>query len=64
MLIAFVAAKNLWSVSRLPMEFALLGAEITLTRFAITFLVPPLLGLVAEKLFGKSIVRIREAMKQ
>jgi len=63
-LIAFLTAKNLWSVSRLPMEFALLGTKITITRYLITFLFPPLLGLVAEKLFGKSIERIREAVKQ
>ena len=63
-LIAFVAAKNLWSVSRLPMEFALLGTRITLIRYGVTFLFPPILGFLAEKLFGKSITKIREARKQ
>ncbi|MBS1249735.1 MAG: hypothetical protein MAG431_01319 [Chloroflexi bacterium] len=63
-LIAFVTAKNLWSVSRLPMEFALLGTEVTLIRYAITFLFPPLLGFLAENFFGNHLERIREAMKQ
>ncbi len=36
-LVAFVTAKNLWSVSRLPYEFAILGTSITLRRYLITF---------------------------
>ncbi len=58
-LIAFVTAKNLWSLSRLPVEVALLGPHITLVRFAVTLVIPPLLGFVAEALFGKSIQKIR-----
>jgi hypothetical protein len=60
-LVAFVAAKNLWSLSRLPYEFALLGPRLTMMRFALTLLIPPLLGLLAESLFGGFIDRIREA---
>lgn len=63
-LIAFVTAKNLWSLSRLPMEFALLGTRITLIRYAITFLFPPLLGLLAETFFGHHLESVREAMKR
>jgi len=59
-LVAFISAKNLWSISRIPLEVALLGSEITLTRFWITLVVPPLLGFLAELLFGKSIERIRK----
>ncbi len=62
-LVAFVAAKNLWSFSRLPMEFALLGPRLTIVRFAITLVIPPLLGFLAEVFFGRSIERIREAVK-
>jgi uncharacterized membrane protein YraQ (UPF0718 family) len=59
-LVAFVAAKNLWSVSRLPVEFALLGPRLTLVRMAVTLVVPPLLGFLAELLFGRYVERVRE----
>ena len=60
-LVAFVTAKNLWSVSRLPMEFALLGPQLTIMRFLLTLPLPPLLGFLAEVLAGKFIDRVREA---
>ncbi len=63
-LVAFVTAKNLWSVSRLPYEFAILGTSITLRRYLITFLIPPLLGILVEFLFGGSIQKIRENVKE
>ena len=63
-LVAFVTAKNLWSVSRLPYEFAILGTSITLRRYLITFLIPPLLGILVEWLFGGSIQKIRENIKE
>jgi uncharacterized membrane protein YraQ (UPF0718 family) len=59
-LIAFVSAKNLWSVSRLPLEIAILGTTITIRRYLITFLIPPLMGLLVEKFFGDWIQKIRE----
>jgi uncharacterized membrane protein YraQ (UPF0718 family) len=59
-LIAFITAKNLWSVSRIPLEMALLGSNLTFVRYGITFLIPPLLGYLAEKLFGKYTAQIRE----
>jgi uncharacterized membrane protein YraQ (UPF0718 family) len=59
-LVAFVSAKNLWSISRIPLEIALLGPQITFTRYWITLVVPPLLGFFAELIFGKMIKRIRE----
>ena len=62
-LVAFVTAKNLWSISRLPYEFALLGPHLTLVRYALTFIFPPLLGYLAEALFGNTIERIREAVQ-
>lgn len=63
-LVGFVTAKNLWSASRLPMEVAILGTRITLIRFTATFLIPPLIGLVAERLFGHHIQRIRREVRE
>jgi uncharacterized membrane protein YraQ (UPF0718 family) len=59
-LIAFVSAKNLWSASRIPLEIAILGPSITFRRYLITFLIPPIMGLLAERLFGRLITTIRE----
>lgn len=59
-LVAFVTAKNLWSVTRLPLEFALLGPELTLIRFAVTLIFPPVIGVLAETFFGPLVERIRE----
>jgi len=58
-LIAFVTAKNLWSVSRLPYEIALIGMEVTIYRFLLTLIFPPLLGWLAEILFGRFMDNIR-----
>jgi uncharacterized membrane protein YraQ (UPF0718 family) len=63
-LIAFVTAKNLWSVSRLPLEIAILGTSVTIRRFLITFLIPPLLGLAVELIFGGLIAKIREDVER
>lgn len=63
-LVAFVTAKNLWSVSRLPYEFAILGATITVRRYLITFLIPPLLGMLVEWLFGSQLAAIQEGVKK
>jgi uncharacterized membrane protein YraQ (UPF0718 family) len=63
-LVAFVSAKNLWSISRIPYEFAILGATITIRRYLITFLIPPLLGILVERLFGGQLERIREGVKK
>lgn len=62
-LVAFVTAKNLWSVTRLPIEFALLGWHLTVIRFVITLVLPPVLGFLAETLFGQRVERMREAIK-
>ena len=62
-LVSFITAKNLWSVSRLPYEFAFLGTRLTLIRFLLTLIVPPILGLVSETLFGNAVTKIREAVK-
>ena len=63
-LVAFVTAKNLWSLSRLPLEVALLGPNLTWMRFVITLIIPPLLGFLSEALFGRFILNIREGAAQ
>ena len=63
-LVAFIAAKNLWSVSRLPYEIALIGLEFTMTRFLITLIFPPLLGILSEALFGRFLTKIRDEAPQ
>ncbi|TET83119.1 MAG: hypothetical protein E3J37_06030 [Anaerolineales bacterium] len=62
-LMAFVTAKNLWSVSRLPYEFAFLGTRLTLIRYGLTLVIPPLAGFLTEAIFGGAICRIREAVR-
>ncbi len=61
-LVAFISAKNLWSFSRIPVEVALLGPQLTFIRFIVTLVIPPLLGFVAEYLFGSRIENIRNAV--
>ncbi len=46
--VSFVSAWSLWSVSRLPVEMALIDPKAALVRYAITFVVPPIAGLVAQ----------------
>lgn len=55
----FVLAKNLWTLSRLPMEFALLGPYVTLVRLGITLLFPILIGLLANLFFRGYANRVR-----
>ncbi len=62
-LMAFVIAKNLWSITRIPMELALLGPRLTIIRYLLTFLVPPILGFLAEALFGRHLSKLREAVE-
>ncbi len=58
--VAFISAKNVWPVVRLPLEFALLGPRLTVARLLTTFLVPPLLGFLAQALAGRQVEAIRE----
>ena len=46
--VGFVSAWALWSVSRLPVEIALIGPKPALVRYTVTFVVPPIAGLLAE----------------
>ena len=60
--VAFISAKNLLALARLPLEFALLGPKLTLVRFAVTLLVPPLLGFATQILLGHQEENIRESL--
>lgn len=62
-LISFVTAKNLWSVTRLPLEFALLGSRLTIIRFLLTLVVPPALGFLGEAIFGRYLSQVREGVQ-
>ncbi len=61
--VAFVSAKNLWPLVRLPIEFALLGPRLTLIRLAVTLFVPPLLGFLAQGLLGHQSDTIRKSLE-
>lgn len=60
--IAFVTAKNLWTLTRLPMEMALLTPEITIIRYVSTFVFPILLGLTANFLFSQRVEAVRQGI--
>ena len=63
-ILAFVTAKNLWSLSRLPMEVALMGPRVTFVRYMVTFAFPILIGLIANALFSRFTEQIRDEMKE
>ena len=46
--VGFLTAWALWSVSRLPVEVALVDPKVALVRYGITFVVPPIAGLLAN----------------
>ena len=46
--VGFVTAWALWSISRLPVEIALIDSKAALVRYALTFVVPPIAGLLAN----------------
>lgn len=50
-MVAFLTSWSLWAISRLPMEFAILGWRMTVLRFVSVFIFPPIAGYIAEILF-------------
>lgn len=62
--LAFVVAKNLWSLSRLPMEVALLGPGITVIRFIVTLIFPILVGVIGNAFFMNYGDRVREQIRE
>ena len=49
-MIGFITAWSLWSISRFPVEIALISPRSALIRYAITFVFPPVAGLIASLL--------------
>jgi len=49
--VAFVTAWSLWSLTRLPLEFAILGPRLMVARLISTLFMPPLAGWIAYRLF-------------
>ncbi len=47
-MVGFMTAWSLWSVSRLPVEFALIDPKLVIIRYTITFLFPPAAGILAQ----------------
>jgi uncharacterized membrane protein YraQ (UPF0718 family) len=46
--VGFITAWSLWSVSRLPLEIALIDSRVAIVRYGVTFLIPPVAGLLAN----------------
>lgn len=63
-LIAFVAAKNLWTVSRIPVEVALVGWQIFVSRFVVTLCFPLIAGFLANLLFPHAAEDVRNWLDQ
>lgn len=49
-IVAFLTGWSLWAISRLPMEFGILGWKVTLIRIISVFFFPPAAGLIAQAL--------------
>ena len=52
-MVGFISAWSLWSVTRLPVEIALISPKLALIRYAITFIIPPIAGLAAHFLSSR-----------
>ena len=55
-IVGYITAWSLWSVSRFPVEIALIDPKIAAIRYGITFIVPPIAGFIAHGL--EKLVRI------
>ena len=51
-LVAFLSGWSLIAVGRLPIEVGIMGWKLTLIRFASSFFLPPIIGWLAQTLFG------------
>jgi uncharacterized membrane protein YraQ (UPF0718 family) len=45
--VSFITAWSLWSITRLPVEMALIDPQVALIRYGITFFMPFLAGIIA-----------------
>ncbi len=62
-MVSFVAAKTLWNVTRLPIEIAFVGVEITVIRFLLTFPIPVLAGTFVDLFLPTLADAIRQDIK-
>jgi len=46
-MVGYITAWSLWSVTRLPVEIAIINPKLALIRYGITFIFPPLAGFAA-----------------
>lgn len=53
-MVGYITAWSLWSVTRLPVEIAIIDPKLALIRYGITFIFPPIAGLAAH-LLSKTI---------
>lgn len=51
--VAYITAWSLWSVSRLPLEIAMISPRFAVARFISTLIFPPIAGFIAYMLFSK-----------
>jgi len=52
-IVGFITAWSLWSVSRLPLELAIIGPKVTWVHVISTLIFPPIAGLIAQLFFAK-----------
>ena len=57
-LVSFIAGKNLWSLGTVPLELAILGARLTLVRWVVTLVFPPVMGFIAQATFSKTRLNV------
>jgi uncharacterized membrane protein YraQ (UPF0718 family) len=62
--VCFVTAKNLWTLTRMPIEIALLGPKLTFVRYAVTAVFPILAGLLADRFFPGATEAIRQEIRE
>jgi len=47
-IVGLITAWSLWSVTRLPLEMAVVDPKVALVRYGITFVVPPIAGVLGH----------------
>jgi uncharacterized membrane protein YraQ (UPF0718 family) len=52
-IVGFITAWSLWSVSRLPLELAIVGPKVTWVHVISTLIFPPIAGVIAQLFFAR-----------
>jgi uncharacterized membrane protein YraQ (UPF0718 family) len=52
-IVSFITAWSLWSVSRLPIEVAIIGPKVTWVHVISTLIFPPIAGVIAQLISAK-----------